>query len=126
MDVQHQEIRDWWKRQRTNYVYVAMAAGILCFLAFVSIWETYYGKHDRTDPPLQVIGSILLLMLQHLLIWVPFIGLEIWAYRFLPRLDARVNPGGFRDVRMRILVAACVGVCLLPLLLPAILVWVVG
>lgn len=117
---------DWWKKQRTNFVYVAMAAGILCFLAFASIWETFYGTHDKADGPVKVLGSILLLMLRHLAIWVPFIGIEVWAYRFLPRLDARINPDGVQEKRMQLLVAACVAACLLPLLLPAILVIVHG
>jgi hypothetical protein len=116
----------WWKKQRTNYVYVAMAAGILAYLAFVSIWETFYGVHDAKDSPGMVIGSIMLLMLQSLLIWIPFLGLEIWAYRFLPMLDRRLNPKDSAEVRMRILVIACVTVCFLPMLLPAILVGVHG
>lgn len=117
---------EWWAKQRTNYVYVAMAAGILCFLAFTSIWETFYGTHSSTDGPGQVLTSIVLLMLRHLAIWVPFLLLEIWAYRFLPKLDLRLNPKGSRELRMQILIVACVAVCLLPLLLPAILVWVHG
>jgi hypothetical protein len=114
---------EWWKRQRTNFVYVAMAAGILAYLGFVSIWETFYGTHDKTDSPLEVLGGILLLMLRHLLIWIPFLALELWAFRFIPRLDQRINPTHDRDLRMRILIIACVVACFLPMLLPAILVW---
>ncbi len=126
MEEERISVADWWQKQRTNYVYVAMAAGILCFLAFASIWETFYGTHDKSDTPLQVLGSIFLLMLRHLAIWVPFLFLEIWAYRFIPRLEQRFNPKGSKEIRMQILIAACVAVCLLPLLVPAILVWVHG
>jgi hypothetical protein len=50
-------------------------------------------------------------------------ALELWAFRFVPRLDAHFNPNHDRDLRLRILIIACVAACLLPMLLPAILVW---
>jgi hypothetical protein len=116
----------WWKHQRPNYVYVAMAAGILCFLAFAAIWETFYGKSEQGMDGLTVIGGILFTMLKNLLIWVPFLVLEIYAFRFLPVLDKRLNPTGEADKRRMLMVGACVFVCFLPLMLPAILVWVHG
>jgi hypothetical protein len=126
MDVRETEIAAWWRNQRTNYVYVAMAAGILCFLAFTAIWETFYGKAAKGTPGLTVIGGILLAMLQHLLIWVPFLLLEIYAFRLLPMLDARINLDGSVDKRRQVLIVGCVAVCFLPLILPTILVWVHG
>ncbi len=117
---------DWWKNQRTNYVYVAMAAGILCFLAFAAIWETFYGKNEKGMDGLTVMGGILLTMLRNLLIWVPFLLLEVYAFRLLPIIDQKLNPTGEQDTRRLIMVCACVFVCFFPLLLPAILVWVHG
>jgi hypothetical protein len=117
---------DWWHNQRTNYIYVAMASGILCFLAFVAIWETFYGFAGTKQDGMKVIGGILLNMVQHLVIWVPFLLLEIYAYRLLPKLDARFNPTGRMDTRRQILIIGCVVVCFLPLLLPTILVMVHG
>jgi hypothetical protein len=125
-EAQAQETAAWWKNQRTNFNYVAMAAGILAYLGFVSIWETFYGTHDKTDSPLMVLGGILLLMLRHLVIWIPFMALELWAFRFLPQIDQRLNPRNDRDIRLRILIIACVAACFLPMLLPAILVWTHG
>jgi uncharacterized membrane protein len=116
------ESAEWWKRQRTNYVYIAMASGILAFLAYASIWETFHGTHDKTDTGLQVVGSILLLMLMHLVIWVPLLAAEVYAYRFLPKIDQRMNPSHNKEKRMRLLVAACVAICFLPMILPAMLV----
>jgi hypothetical protein len=117
---------DWWKKQRTNFVYVAMAAGILCFLAFAAIWETFYVVHDQNDSPAQVLGNILLKMLMHSVVWVPFLFMEIWAYRFLPRLDLLWNAAGLPERRILLLISACVIACFLPLSLPAVLVWVHG
>jgi hypothetical protein len=126
MEASEIETAAWWKNQRTNFVYVAMAAGILCFLAFTAIWETFYGKAERGTPGLVVIGGILLSMVQHLLIWVPFLWLEIYAFKLLPKLDARFNPRGQMDTRRQILIVGCVAACFIPLLLPTILVWVHG
>ena len=114
---------EWWKNQRTNYVYVAMAAGILCFLGFVSIWETFYGTFERGAPAGAVLLGIVLRMLQHLILWVPFLLLEMYAFRLLPMLDQRYNPAGRLETRKQIMVIGCVFVCFLPLLLPTILVW---
>ncbi|MFN8396035.1 MAG: hypothetical protein U0176_15465 [Bacteroidia bacterium] len=119
-------VPDWWRKQRTNFVYVAIAAGLLCFLWYSAIWETFYGSKGGMDKPGSVLLGIGLSMLQHLLIWVPFLGLEIWSFRFLPKLDARLNPGGNRDHRLRLLVIGCVAACFLPMLPPTILVFVHG
>lgn len=117
---------DWWKNQRTNYVYVAMASGILCFLAYAAIWETFYGFSGVKQDGMKVIGGILWGMMWHLLIWVPFLLLEIYAFRLLPKIDARLNPNGRIDQRKQTLIIGCVIACLLPLLLPMILVMVHG
>lgn len=117
---------DWWRKQRTNFIYVAVAAGLLCFLWYSAIWETFYGGKVTVGQAGGTLAGIALSMAQHMLIWVPFMALEIWAFRLLPRLDARMNPVGNRDHRIRLLVAGCVAVCLLPMLPPAILVWVHG
>lgn len=124
--VESNSVQEWWRKQRTNFVYVAVAAGLLCFLWYSAIWETFYGAKEAMGEAGGVLLGILLSMLQHLLIWVPFMGLVIWAYRFLPRLDARMNPAGDREPRMRLLVIACVAACLLPVLPPSILVLVHG
>ena len=113
---------DWWKNQRTNFTYVAIAAGILFFLAYVTIWETFYGLQADGASSLSVLGSILMHLLMHLLIWVPFLLLEILAFRLLPMIDARYNPEGNVDVRKLVVIVGCVAVCLLPILLPATLV----
>jgi hypothetical protein len=113
---------EWWKNQRTNYVYVAMAAGILCFLAYVSIWETFYGTQSKGAAATSILGGIVFRMLQHLILWVPFLFAEIFAFRLLPKLDQRFNPTGNVDARKQILVIGCVAACFLPLVLPTILV----
>ena len=115
---------DWWRNQRTNYTYVAIAAGILFFLGYVTIWETFYGLQAEGASGLTVLGGILMHLLMHLLLWVPFLLLEIYAFRLLPIIDARYNPEGIADVRKLVVVVGCVIVCLLPILLPAgLIIW---
>lgn len=112
----------WWLNQRPNYRYVVMAAGILCFLAYTAIWETIFasggGLGEAGDMLLGIIGR----MGMHLLLWVPYILLEMWAYKLLPAIDRRVNPAGGVELRRQVLIVGCVVACLLPLLPPAVLV----
>ncbi len=115
-------VTDWWKNQRTNYTYVAIAAGILFFLGYVTIWETFYGLQADGASALSVLGSILFHLLLHMLIWVPFLLVEIFGFRLLPMIDARYNPEGIVDTRKLILIVGCVAVCLLPIILPATLI----
>lgn len=122
MEISNITIADWWKNQRTNYTYVVIAAGILFFLGYVTIWETFYGLQADGASAMSVLGGILLHLLMHMLIWVPFLALEILAFRLLPMIDARYNPEGLMDVRKLIVIVGCVVVCLMPILLPATLI----
>ena len=122
MATENLESTDWWRNARTNYTYVAMAAGILFFLAYVTIWETFYGTTDKGESAMTTLGAIMLHMAYHLAIWIPFLILEIYAFRFFQPLDKRLNPQGKLDLRRQIVVIGCVGVCFLPLVIPAILI----
>lgn len=122
MEVNDNGTLGWWKNQRVNFTYVAMAAGILCFLAYVTIWETFYGTSVKGESAGMTLSAILLHMLYHLVIWIPFLAMEIYAFRILPLLDQRINPKGRLDLRKQIVVVGCVAVCLLPLVVPAILI----
>lgn len=115
-----------WKEKQTNFNYIMVAAGILGFLGYVAIHETFFKDESGTGNGLELLGSITLLMLRHMLLYVPMIlGLR-WSFRFIPKLDAKFNPEGKEDLRTAVyygFIALCIFVLLIP---PAVLVMIYG
>ena len=123
MEAEENTVLNWWQKRRTNYNYLLVAAGVLGFLAFTAIWETFHPADSGTGKGLNLLLSIMLLMGRHMLIFIPYIGGLMYCYRFLPVLNSKINPKDKEDTRSIVYIAVVVIAIILPFLPAAILVW---
>ncbi len=123
MEAQVNSDQAWWKERKTNYNYLLVAAGVLGFLAFTAIWETFHAEDSGTGKGMNLLLTIMLLMGRHMLIFIPYIGGLMYSYRFLPSLNKKVNPTNKQETRGIIYTIGCILAILLSFLPAAILVW---
>lgn len=124
MEAQNETEKDWWASRRTNYNYLLVSAGILAYLAFTAIYETFYTGESGTGKGMHLIGTILLLMARHLLIMAPYIAILMYAYRFFPKIEEKINRAGKTETRNTFFAIACLLAVILTFLPAAILVWI--
>lgn len=123
MEAQENSENVWWKERRTNYNYLLVAAGVLGFLAFTAIWETFHADDSGTGKGMNLLLTITLLMGRHMLIFIPYIGALMYSYRFVPSLAKKINPNDKPETRSIIYTAVVLLAIILAFLPAAILVW---